>query len=134
MGVRGKQKISKPCTNCYSPQYIKFNFSYIVYDDDFDDKYKIQFLRRIRQLSSELYITVLNWDRKIGLEFEEIKINKQIPVKFSERFQSKEYNNKFAIMRLYPNNNPIVARVIGVIIKNIFYIFFIDINGSLYKH
>lgn len=134
MGVKCKQKISKPCTNCYMPQYIKFNFSYIEYDDNFEDKYKIQFLKRIRQLSSELYITVLNWDKKIGLEFEEIKINKHIPQKFSERFQAKEYNNKFAIMRLYPNNNPIVARVIGVIIKNIFYIFFIDINGNLYKH
>lgn len=37
-------------------------------------------------------------------------------------------------MRIYPNNNPINARVIGVMINKIFYIFFIDIGGNLYKH
>ncbi|MBO5005360.1 MAG: hypothetical protein J6D03_09055 [Clostridia bacterium] len=134
MGIKGKQKISKPCTNCFAPQYIKFNFSYISYDDNFEDKYKIQLFNRMRQLSSQPYITVLNWDKKIGLEFEEIQINKKVPQNFSDRFQSKEYNNKFAIMRLYTNNNPILGRIIGVIIKNVYYIFFIDIGGNLYKH
>ena len=39
MGVKSKkQLITKPCTNCYAPQYIKFNFSYIVYEENFEEK------------------------------------------------------------------------------------------------
>ncbi len=134
MGIKKQGKILKPCTNCFNPQYLKFNLSYITYDENFEDRYKVQLWDRMRELSAEPLITILNRDKKIGLEFEEIKINKEIPQKFQERFNTKEYNNKFAIMRLYPNNNPILARVIGVIIKNIFYIFFIDIGGKLYNH
>ncbi len=137
MGIKAKSKIIKPCTNCFAPQYLKFNFSYIVYEDNFSEKYQVQFLQRIRELSNDTYNIIRNRDKKIGLEFIEIKelgIKKEIPAKFKERFENKEYNNKLAIMRIYPNNNPIMARVIGVIIKNIFYIFFIDIGGKLYSH
>jgi hypothetical protein len=138
MGVKNRNKtIVKPCTNCFAPQYIKFNFSYIVYDDNFVDKHQLQFLKRMRELSADTYNVIRNRDKKIGLEFLEINelgIKKQIPCKFAERFESKDYNNKLAIMRIYTNNNPIVGRVIGVIIKNVFYIFFIDIGGNLYSH
>lgn len=135
MGIKKKEnKIIKPCTNCFSPQYLKFNLSYVKYDKEIPKEHKAQLLDRMFELSEELYITILNRDKKIGLEFEEIKIRKRIPSKFEERFRSKDYNNKFAIMRLYPNNNPIVARVIGVVIKNIFYVIYIDMDGSLYKH
>lgn len=134
MGLKPQKKIQKPCTNCFTPQYLKFNLSYITYDENLEDKYKVQLWNRMRELSAEPLITILNRDKKIGLEFEEIKINKEIPRKFQERFDAKEYNNKFAIMRLYPNNNPILARLIGVMIKNVFYIFFIDIGGNLYNH
>lgn len=85
----------------------------------------------------DTYNVILCRDKKIGLEFVEINdlgIKKQVPLKFNDRFESKNYNNKLAIMRLYPNNNPIMARIIGVIIKNVYYIFFIDIGGKLYSH
>ena len=138
MGIKGRKKtIVKPCTNCFAPQYIKFNFSYIVYEEDFEEKYQLQFLKRIRELSADTYTIILNRGKKIGFEFLEINelgIKKEIPYSFSQRFESKEYNNKLAIMRLYTNNNPIVARAIGVIIRNVFYIFFIDIGGKLYSH
>lgn len=137
MGIKQKGKIQKPCINCFAPQYLKFNFSYIVYETNFSEIYQIQFLKRIRELSNDTYNIIRNRDKKIGLEFIEIKelgIKKQVPLNFEKRFTSKEYNNKLAIMRLYPNNNPINARIIGVIIKNVFYIFFIDIGGNLYKH
>ncbi len=138
MGVKSKKPlVSKPCTNCYAPQYIKFNFSYIVYEENFEEKYQLRFLEKMRELSTDTYNVILNRDKKIGLEFLEINelgIRKQVPYSFSKRFESKEYNNKLAIMRLYSNNNPIVARVIGVIIRNVFYIFFIDIGGKLYSH
>lgn len=137
MKIKQKGKIQKPCTNCFVPQYLKFNFSYITYEENFTKEHQLQFLKRLRELSQDVYTTILNRDKKIGLEFIEINelgINKKVPNKFEERFDAKYYNYKLAIMRLYPNNNPIVARVIGVIIKNIYYIFFIDIGGKLYTH
>lgn len=137
MGIKQKGKIQRPCTNCFVPQYLKFNFSYIVYEENFTEDHQVQFLKRIRELSNDTYNIIRNRDKKIGLEFVEINelgIKKQIPVAFDRRFDNKEYNNKLAIMRLYTNNNPILARVIGVIIKNIYYIFFIDIGGKLYSH
>lgn len=132
-----KQKFIKECTNCFSPVFLKFNFSYIVYEDNFENEYKIQLLNRIRDLSEEPYLIVKNRDKKIGLEFEDydkLRLTKKIPDKFLSRFDRKSFNNKVAIFRLYTNNNPILARIIGVIIKNIFYIFFIDIGGNLYNH
>lgn len=137
MGIKQKDKIQRPCTNCFAPQYLKFNFSYIVYEENFEDQYQLQFFKRMRELSNDTYNIIRNRDKKIGLEFIEINelgIRKEIPKKFSNRFEAKEYNNKLAIMRLYTNNNPIIARAIGVIIKNIYYIFFIDIGGKLYSH
>lgn len=137
MGIKQKAKIQKPCTNCFAPQYLKFNFSYIVYEENFEKQYQLQFLKRIRELSTDTYNIIRNRDKKIGLEFIEIKelrIRKEIPAKFKDRFDAKEYNNKLAIMRLYTNNQPIVGRIIGVIIKNVYYIFFIDIGGKLYSH
>lgn len=134
MGIKKQGKVSKLCTNCFAPQYLKFNLSYITYEENFDDKHKIQLWNRMRELSMDPLITILNRDKKIGFEFEQIDVSKKIPIKFQERFDSKEYNDKLAIFRLYPNNNPIVARIIGVLIKNIFYIFFIDIGGKLYRH
>lgn len=137
MGIKQKGKIQRPCINCYAPQYLKFNFSYIVYDNDFTEKYQVQFLKRLRELSTDTYNIIRNRDKRVGLEFVEIKelgIKKEIPSKFQERFETKEYNNKLAIMRLYTNNQPILGRIIGVIIKSIYYIFFIDIGGKLYSH
>nr|DAF27039.1 MAG TPA: hypothetical protein [Caudoviricetes sp.] len=137
MGIKQKGKVQKPCINCFAPQYLKFNFSYIVYEDDFVEKHQIQFLKRIRELSADTYNIIRNRDKKVGLEFIEINelgIKKEIPFNFAQRFDSKDYNNKLSIMRIYTNNNPIVARVIGVIIKNVYYIFYIDIGGKLYSH
>ena len=137
MGIKKKGKIEKPCINCFAPQYLKFNFSYIVYEEDFTPQYQLQFLKRIRELSSDTYNIIRNRNKNIGLEFIEMKelgIKKNIPSRFEERFEPKEYNNKLAIMRLYTNNRPILGRIIGVIIKNIYYVFFIDIGGNLYSH
>lgn len=137
MRVKNNNKIAKVCTNCFEPIYLKFNFSYIVYDDNFSKEHQLKFLNRIRDLSSATYNVILNRDKKVSFEFpdmDEIHINKEIPKDFQDRFDKKRYNNKWAIMRIYPNNNPINARVIGVMINKIFYIFFIDIGGNLYKH
>lgn len=59
MAIKKKnQKIQKPCTDCFKPQYLKFNFSYIVYEEDFSAEYQLQFLRRIREISIDIYNTV----------------------------------------------------------------------------
>ena len=79
MGIKQKNKITKPCTECFKPKYLKFNFSYITHEDNFEDKYKIQFFDRMRTLSKEPYLTVINWDKKKAFEFEEMPIKKQIP-------------------------------------------------------
>lgn len=135
--VKQPQKINKLCNNCFSPVNIKYNFSYIVYEDNFIEEYQLQFLKRIRELSSEPYNIIATRNKCIAFEFEDkdkLGINKEIPSEFNKRFPSKVYNNKFAIFRLYTNDNPILARIIGVMINKIFYVFFIDIGGNLYSH
>lgn len=72
MGIKQKGKIQKPCINCFAPQYLKFNFSYIVYEENFTKKHQLQFLKRVRELSIDNYNIVRNRDKKIGLEFVEI--------------------------------------------------------------
>lgn len=138
MGIKNKSKIERRlCTECFKPQYLKFNFSYIVYDDNFSKEHQAQFFNRMRELSKDTYNVVILKPKKVGIEFldkDELGIKKELPEGFKNRFSVKDYNNKLAIMRIYTNNNPILARAIGVIIKNIYYIFYIDIGGNLYKH
>ena len=119
MGVKNKiGKVNTKCTNYFSPTHIKFNFSFINYEKGFTDEYKLQFLKRIR-----------------GLEFEKVDIKKEIDVAFFAGNSHRNFDDKkYAIFRLYTNDNPILARVIGRLINNVFYIFFIDIGGILYKH
>lgn len=133
--VKSKPLISIACTHCFTPTHLKFNFSFINYEENFSDEYQLQFLKRIRKLSSAPYLEVLSWDKKIGLEFEKVNIKKEILPSFFVGNTHRNFDNgKYAIFRLYTNDNPILARVIGCVIKNIFYIFFIDIGGKLYKH
>ncbi len=127
--------LNKICNKCFSPTHIKFNFSFITYDKNFTDEYKLQFLDRIRELSSVPYLEMMTWDKKRGIEIEKININKSISSNFFEGNSHRNFDDKkFAIFRLYTNDNPILARVIGRIINKVFYIFFIDIGGSLYSH
>ena len=123
----------KVCSNCFAPTHIKFNFSFITYEDDFTDEHKLQLLKRMRELSSVPYIELQSWRKNIGLEFERVKIKKDIAEEFFAG-HSDFIDGKYAIFRLYPNDNPICARVIGKVIRNVFYIFYIDIGGNLYNH
>ncbi len=137
--IKRPKKIAKPCTECFAPIYLKFNFAYVSCDSNFDgnDKYEAQLLKRMRELSDDVYTVVKNRGKKKSFEFldpKELGFKKELPVAFSKRFQEERYIGKLAIMRLYTNDNPILARVIGVIIKNVFYIMYIDIGGKLYKH
>lgn len=127
-----KLKIDKLCTNCFQPQYFKFNFSFINYEEELEDRDKIQLYKRIKEISSEPYIIVSNWDKKIGFENVNVDIKKQIDPKFYDGHRT--FDGKYTIIRLYPNNQPTKGRIIGKLINKIFYIFFIDAKGKLYKH
>lgn len=132
-----EQKISlkKECTNCFIPTHLKFNFSFITYEDNFTEEHQIQLLKRIRELSSVPYLEMSSWNKKKGIEIEKIDIDKQTPVGFLNGNSHRNFDDgKYAIFRLYTNNNPIVARIIGRLINKVFYIFFIDIGGNLYGH
>lgn len=123
------------CTSCFLPTHIKFNFSFISYEENLSDEYKIQLLDRMRELSSVPYIELQSWRKNKGIEIEKIKINKDISPNFFKGNSHRNFDDgKYAIFRLYTNDNPIIARIIGRIIRNVFYIFFIDIGGKLYNH
>lgn len=136
MGVKQRGKIEVPCTHCFAPVYVKFNFSYICYDDGFTKEHQLQFLERMRELSRDTYLVVANQGKNRGFEFlsvEKLQIRKQIPSAFLERFGTK-FDGKLAIVRLYPNNNPTKGRIIGAMMNKIFYIFYVDCAGTLYRH
>ncbi len=127
-----KIKVEKTCTNCFQPKYFKFNFSFINYEEGLDDKDKIQLYERLKQISSEPYIIVSNWNKKIGFENVNVDIKKEINSNFFDGH--RYFDGKYTILRLYPNNNPTDGRIIGKLINKVFYIFFIDAKGKLYKH
>ena len=124
-------KINKPCTNCFSPKYLKFNFSFITFDESNKDD-KAQLIKRIMEISKEPYIVVASWGREIGFENVKVNISKQINPNFEDG--NRRFDGKYTIMRLYTNNNPTPGRIIGKLINHIFYIFYIDPKGELYNH
>lgn len=125
-------RINIPCTECFRPTHLKFNFSFITYEKDVGDKEKVQILKRIRELSEEPYIIVANYGREIGFENVKVDIRKEIDPKFFSGHRN--FDGKYTIIRLYTNNNPTKGRIIGKIINKVFYIFYIDVKGELYSH
>lgn len=94
-----------------------------------------QLWERMRELSETKFTIIsASWGREKGFENVPVDIKKTVPLEFVERFPGSMVGKKFHIMRLYPNNNPTPSRIIGKIVHNVFYIFFIDIKGNLYKH
>lgn len=131
--IKKNPKIKKECTHCFNPTHIIFNFSFITYMDGFEGIHRENFIKRIIEISKEPYLVVANWPKEIGFEYVEVNISKQIDPKFYES-ENRVFDGKYTIFRLYPNNNPLKSRIIGKMINKIFYVFFIDINGDLYKH
>ncbi len=131
-----KDTIVKPCTNCFSPTHMIFNYSFISYGlDDLTQEEKAALYDRIIDLSSQEYLAISQRRKNTGLELiDKNQINKQIPKGFLDGNTHRAFSGKYSVFRLYPNNNPTKGRIIGVFIKNIFYIFFIDPKGILYDH
>ena len=126
------KKIEKICTNCFRANHVIFNFAYITYEEDFNDEEKKVFIDRLREVSSVNYLEMMTWGKYKGFEDIRVKINKKIPSKFTEEIQ--EFDGKYTVMRLYKNNEPTPGRIIGKMINKVFYIFFIDVKGTLYDH
>ena len=124
----------KHCTECFKPIYLKFNFSFMKYDEkDFTEEHKKALFDRIVELSTYNYQLIASWRKKIGFEkINEKIIKKQISIEFAQSDRNRD--DKYTIFRLYPNNNPLNSRIIGKEINKVFYILFIDIKGKLYKH
>lgn len=130
--IKSNNKIKLTCTNCFKSKHIVFNFAYITYSNNFNEEEKRVLLDRMIEVSSVPYLELMMWDKYKGFEEERLKINKEVPSRFINDIQ--EFDGKYTILRLYKNNNPTPGRIIGKIVNKVFYIFYIDVKGTLYKH
>lgn len=125
-------------------KYFKFNFSFITSNrkfcfnnPKFDNKHKAQLLKRIFELSSMPSISVRGSGKAIGIELIDEKQFKKT-INCDEKFYDEDYrkkgvSSKYTVFRLYTNNNPIPARIVGKTVGNVFYVFGIDLNHESYK-
>lgn len=141
---KDNNKISKNDIKNNKPTHLKFNYSFITNNnrysyknEEFNGDHKLNFLNRIFQLSEKELIEIMAYSKNIGLEFIEKKDFKK-DIEYNKKFEDVEYrkketDGKYAIFRLYPNNNPLPSRIIGKLINNVFYIMYLDLKHELYK-
>lgn len=122
----------KLCSNCFKSQHIVFSFAYLSYTKDMTDKDIQAIWKRFRELSNIPYMELRDWDKVKGFEKVPLKISKMIPIKFEEEIQ--KFDGLYNVMRIYKNNNPTPGRIIGKLVNKVFYMFYIDSKGELYKH
>jgi hypothetical protein len=133
-------KISKDEITRIKPTHLKFNFSFITSNNTFcftNDEFgnhKLSFLERIYELSQDDLVKVYLLSKNRGLEtIEKIKRPITWNSKFEDaEFRKKEDNGKYTVFSVYPNNNPLPIRIFGKIIRNVYYIMFIDLKHELY--
>lgn len=149
MSKKGNKKITvsdsakniPQCIYCNPKKYLKFCFSFVNYDNNCSNEYdKVKLLERMRWLSQEPITEMIfkfgkdkdKWFEKIP--FDSIKM--KIPSEFRRNFPS-ETNEEYSVLRVYPAGSPngtANPRIIGMIKHSVFYIFFLDWKGELYKH
>ena len=133
------QKIA--CTKCNPKMYLKFNFSFIEFDNKQFYKDEItELFSKIKYLSSEPYRALIlkhQGDKNIFIEeinWNELSWkNKRNPPEKFRKFFPYEPNEKVAIFRVKSNRHKKI-RIIGMIKHTIFYVFYLDWNGELYDH
>ena len=132
----------KICTFCNPQKFLKFNFSFVKENGAPSPEDAIQLLDRLQFLSSEMYkVMIIKYQGNKRNFIEEIpvkdlKLKGGIPQKFREIYPT-ETNEKYSIFRIYPAGTPSGTanpRIIGMIKNTIFYVFYIDWIGNLYKH
>ena len=72
MKIKKQPKIIKPCTECFNPQYFKFNFTYMENIEHIEAQYKVQMLSRMIELSKSSFLSVSGFSKNIGFETEDI--------------------------------------------------------------
>lgn len=95
-------------------------------------------IRRMVFLSERELVLVLNYPKNKGFETINKDDFKRKDVKYDEKFDLVEYrrkesSGKYFIFRLYTNNNPKPARIIGKLINNVFYVMYIDLEHEMYN-
>lgn len=132
----------KYCNNCNPKKYLTFNFSYISHENPKKPNSQdvIKLWERMKWMSSEpIYVMVHNHGKDKTKWFESLpisQIKKEVPKAFRDDFPT-ETNEKYQVMRVYSAGAPSGTanpRIIGMIKHNIFYVFFLDWKGELYKH
>lgn len=134
--------------NASEPIYITFNFSFMTNNStyNFDCEacsldHKHHLIERIVSLSNKDIVSLTaktskNWGLE-KIDFDKLgrtdKLkNIEIPRSFGISKRNDLAGDSFWIFRLCPNNNPFPSRVIGKMIDNVFYVFFIDYHHDLY--
>lgn len=135
-----EKNIQKPCDNCNPKKHLKFNFTFMKENGSPAQQDGIKLVNRLKEISSDIYEIMLyqyQGNKKSFIENIPIALlNKQIPTGFRDLYPPQT-NEQFAVFRIYPAGVPSGSanpRVIGMIKNTIFYIFFIDWKGNLYKH
>lgn len=139
-----KQKISRSDFLNNKPTHLKFNLSFITpnnrycFDNqDFTAEHKLQLLERIYFLSRDDLVRTLAYPKNIGLEFigrTSFRRYAAYNARFDDaEFRKKEGDSKYSVFRIYPNNTPLPARIIGKLINNVFYIMYIDLRHEMYE-
>ena len=130
----------KPCDNCNPKKHLKFNFTFMKENGNPAQQDGIKLINRFKEISSEIYEIMLYKYQGNKQSFIEniplTTIKKQIPEEFRELYPYQT-NEHYSVFRIYPAGVPPGSanpRVIGMIKNTIFYIFFIDWKGDLYKH
>ncbi len=132
----------KICNYCNPQKFLKFNFTFAKENGNPSSKDAIKLLERLQFLSSKMYAVMIieyQGDKKNFIEeipIKKLNLKGGIPREFRD-IHPAETNEKYAIFRLYPAGSPpgtANPRIIGMIKNTIFYIFYIDWKGTLYKH
>lgn len=138
-----KNKISKGDIKNNKHTHLKFNYSFTTSNSkfsfenkEFNDAHKLKFLERVLCLSQKEFIEIMTYPKDTG--FELIKKCDLKDIDYNIKFEDVEYRKshiygKYCIIRLYPNNNPLPSRIIGMLINNVFYILYIDLKHKMYK-
>ncbi len=129
----------KVCINCYTPQYLKFNFTFLDTKClPIQKNQKADIFDRIIYASQFTYNTLVVMGKYKGFELVPKNQIKDFAKKPSERgtdviFEEghRKLSDKCCILRL---DDTSTTRFIGEVIKNIFYVFCIDFTGKAYDH
>lgn len=139
-----KKYFKRDIKGSYNFTRLQFNFSFLTANSEYNfsnkkinKNIKADILDRLCELSANDIMAINAQGKKRGFEFIE---DKRIAIRAvcNPSFFRSEYIKefcpaKYCIFRLYPNNNPFAARILGRLINGAFYIHFIDLDHECYK-